>query len=196
MHLRKKGCTYYWRRKIPSHLVFQFGGKPLDERPQGKQLLKALKPGDVVIASKLDRMFRSATDALRVLEDMKKRGVSLILLDMGGDVTGDGIAQLVFTILSAVAQFERERLQERIKDVKEDQRKRNRYLGGSRPFGYVLGKKGELKSEKREQNAIRNILEQREAGKSLRAISTSLKEQGFDLSHMAVQRILRDQAVK
>src|SRR5271166_3495600 len=36
------------------------GSRPLDERSEGKALLAMLKPGDVVITPKLDRMFRSA----------------------------------------------------------------------------------------------------------------------------------------
>jgi DNA invertase Pin-like site-specific DNA recombinase len=40
------------------------GSKPLAERPEGAALLTALQPGDVVITAKLDRMFRSALDAL------------------------------------------------------------------------------------------------------------------------------------
>ena len=42
---------------------------PLGNRPQGKTLLGRLKAGDVVITAKLDRMFRSALDALGVLAD-------------------------------------------------------------------------------------------------------------------------------
>ena len=36
------------------------GSVPLAERPEGKRLLEVVKPGDVVITPKLDRMFRSA----------------------------------------------------------------------------------------------------------------------------------------
>jgi len=42
-----------------------------------------------VIAAKLDRMFHSALDALTVVEDLKKRGVSLHHLDLGGDISGE-----------------------------------------------------------------------------------------------------------
>jgi DNA invertase Pin-like site-specific DNA recombinase len=79
------------------------GSKPLGERPEGARLLAALKAGDVVITPKLDRMFRSALNALDVLGQLKDRGVSLHMIDLGGDVTGNGISKLVFTILSAVA---------------------------------------------------------------------------------------------
>ena len=39
------------------------GSVPLDERPEGQALLAILKPGDVIITPKLDRMFRSALNA-------------------------------------------------------------------------------------------------------------------------------------
>jgi DNA invertase Pin-like site-specific DNA recombinase len=43
------------------------GAKPLAERPEGAALLAALRPQDALITPKLDRMFRSALDALDVL---------------------------------------------------------------------------------------------------------------------------------
>jgi DNA invertase Pin-like site-specific DNA recombinase len=84
------------------------GSKPIADRPQGAALLAALKPGDVLITPKLDRMFRSALDALNVLGNLRKGGISLHMIDLGGDVTGNGVSKLVFTILSAVAEAERE----------------------------------------------------------------------------------------
>ena len=51
--------------------------------------------GDIVIAAKLDRLFRSALDALKVVESLKGRGVKLHLLDLGGDIAGNGISQAV-----------------------------------------------------------------------------------------------------
>src|SRR5687768_7361512 len=100
------------------------GSKPLGDRPEGGRLIAILQPGDIVITPKLDRMFRSALDALDVLGQIQKRGVSLHMVDLGGDVTGNGISKLVFTILSAVAEAERDRIRERIRDVKADQRQR------------------------------------------------------------------------
>src|SRR5215472_13474760 len=45
------------------------GGTPLAKRLEGAKLLRMVQPGDVVIAARMDRMFRSASDALRVIED-------------------------------------------------------------------------------------------------------------------------------
>ena len=73
---------------------------------------------DVIITAKLDRAFRNAADALATLEELKDKGVGLHMIDLGGDVCGNGISKLVFTILSAVAENERDRIRERIREVK------------------------------------------------------------------------------
>jgi DNA invertase Pin-like site-specific DNA recombinase len=50
-------------------------------------------------------------------------------------VTGNGIGKLVFTILFAVTEAERNRTRERITYMKRNQKRRVRYLGGKAPFG-------------------------------------------------------------
>jgi DNA invertase Pin-like site-specific DNA recombinase len=166
------------------------GAKPLGDRPEGAKLLASLKEGDVVITPKLDRMFRSALDALDVLRQIQKRGISLHMVDLGGDVTGNGISKLVFTILSAVAEAERDRIRERIRDVKADQRRRQRYLGGIVPFGWSVGSDGELVEVPEQQAAIKRAQKLRAKGLSLRAISAALAKSGVRLSHEGVKRIV------
>jgi putative DNA-invertase from lambdoid prophage Rac len=166
------------------------GSKPLAERPQGAALLAALKPGDVVITPKLDRMFRSALDALAVLGELKARGVSLHMIDLGGDTTGNGVSKLVFTILSAVAEAERDRTRERITEVKRDQRQRGRYLGGRVPFGWREDA-GELVPVPEQQRAIERMQELRRQGVSLRAISARLAEEhGVSITHAGIAKVL------
>jgi putative DNA-invertase from lambdoid prophage Rac len=167
------------------------GGRPLEKRPQGQTMLETLQRGDAVIATKLDRMFRSASDAIQMLEQFKERGVSLFLLDLGGDVTGNGVSQMVFTIMSAVAQFERERIAERIAEVKETQRRRGRYLGGITPFGWRITNDGDLVEDPDQQNAIDRMAKLRNHGQSLRAISETMKADGFNISHAGVSKVLK-----
>ncbi|MBL6600311.1 MAG: recombinase family protein [Alphaproteobacteria bacterium] len=167
------------------------GGRPLDKRPQGQVMLDILQRGDAVIATKLDRMFRSASDAIQMLEQFKNRGVSLFLLDLGGDVTGNGVSQMVFTIMSAVAQFERERIAERIAEVKETQRRKGRYLGGITPFGWRVTDDGGLVEDPGQQRAIDRMAEMRDYGKSLRVIADIMKADGFSISHAGVVRVLK-----
>jgi DNA invertase Pin-like site-specific DNA recombinase len=166
------------------------GSKPLAERPEGSRLLAVLQPGDVVITPKLDRMFRSALDALDVLGKLKQGGVALHMIDLGGDTTGNGVSKLVFTILSAVAEAERDRTRERITEVKRDQRQRGRYLGGKLPFGWRVGEEGALVEVPEQQAAIRRMQRMRAQGLALRAIAERMNEGGHALSHQGVKKVL------
>jgi DNA invertase Pin-like site-specific DNA recombinase len=146
-----------------------------------------------VITAKLDRMFRSALDALDVLAKLKTRNVSLHMIDLGGDVTGNGISKLVFTILSAVAEAERDRIRERVTQVKRDQRQRNRYLGGIVPFGFRVGVDGGLLPNAAEQAIILHARTLRADGATLRTVRSVLERQhGRKLSLDALHRILTD----
>ena len=161
------------------------------ERPVGGPLFAKLKAGDVVIAPKLDRLFRSALDALQVVEDMRNRGVKLHLLDLGGDIAGNGLSKLFLTIAAAFAEAERDRIQERIGQVKADQKARGRYLGGKVPFGFRPGAEGQLVPHDVEQEAIREMVEQRGQGRPLRAIAAAMQAKGHQISHEGVAGVLR-----
>ncbi|WP_287231244.1 hypothetical protein [Mesorhizobium sp.] len=89
-----------------------------------------------------------------------------------------------FTILSAVAEAERDRTRERIAQVKADQRERSRFLGGTRPFGYQIAADGELVEDAGEQKAIARMCELRGHGLSLRAIAEALADDGIALSQV------------
>lgn len=113
------------------------GGKKFCTRPKGLELMRALERGDVVIGHRLDRLFRSASDALNTVEEFKKRGVSLHLMDIGaGSVTENGVSQLVFSILASVATMERSRISERVRSVKQHLTASGQFTGGKLPFGY------------------------------------------------------------
>jgi putative DNA-invertase from lambdoid prophage Rac len=167
------------------------GSVPVAERSAAGPLFAKLGKGDVVIAPKLDRLFRSALDALRVVEELKARRVALHLLDLGGDISGNGLSKLFLTIAAAFAEAERDRIRERIGQVKADQKARGRYLGGKVPFGFRLGESGELVPHEAEQEAIREMVALRAQGKALRAIAQALGAKGHKLSHEGVAGVLR-----
>jgi putative DNA-invertase from lambdoid prophage Rac len=167
------------------------GSIPVEERPVGGPLFAKLQRGDIVIAAKLDRLFRSALDALKVVESLKTRGVKLHLLDLGGDIAGNGLSKLFLTIAAAFAEAERDRIRERIGQVKADQKARGRYLGGKVPFGFRRGKSSELIPYEAEQETIREMLALRAQGKALRAIADSVRAKGHRISHEGVAGVLR-----
>jgi DNA invertase Pin-like site-specific DNA recombinase len=166
------------------------GSKPLADRPEGARLLALLQAGDIVITPKLDRMFRSAVDALDVLGKLKDQSVSLHMIDLGGDTSGNGISRLVFTILAAVAEAERDRIRERITEVKADQRKRGRHLGGPAPFGFTIDQQGALIPDPAQQRAIKRARELHARGLSLRSIQADLGRRGHRVSHLLVRRLI------
>jgi putative DNA-invertase from lambdoid prophage Rac len=170
------------------------GSVPVAERPKGGALFAALKKGDIVIAPKLDRLFRSALDALLVVEDMRKRGVSLCLLDLGGDISGNGMSKLFLTIAAAFAEAERDRIRERVSQSKADQRARGRYLGGIVPFGFRRGDDGELVPHEAEQQAIGDMVALRAQGRPLRAIAEAVRAKGVKISHEGVAGVLRSRS--
>jgi putative DNA-invertase from lambdoid prophage Rac len=160
------------------------GSVALADRPQGERLLAAAGKGDMIITPKLDRMFRSASDALGTLEELKVQGTGLVMIDLGGDVTGNGISKLVFTILSAVAENERDRIRERIREVKRHLASQGVYGGGKAPFGYDVVD-GRLIDNPEQQFALAKMRSMRVAGATLRAIGEAV-----GLKAMSVKRIL------
>jgi putative DNA-invertase from lambdoid prophage Rac len=134
------------------------GALPLNERPAGKQLLEAAKKGDVVCAAKLDRMFRSASDALVTAENMKKAGIDLILFDLGHEpVTSNGMSKFFFTMVGAFAELERSKIADRMAMGREGKKARGGHIGGDAPFGFRkvgTGRDARLEPDIEEQDVI------------------------------------------
>jgi DNA invertase Pin-like site-specific DNA recombinase len=102
---------------------------------------------------------------------------------------------MMLTILAAVAQFERVRIGERIRDARAHMRRQGRHLGGTRPFGYRLvepegGGKPMLVLEPDEQAAIERIRAMRQAGSTLFAIRDAMRAAGHTISHETVRQVL------
>lgn len=173
------------------------GSVALADRPEGKAMLEAAQAGDIIVAAKLDRVFRSALDALQQTEELQRRGVKLHLLDLGGDVSGNGLSKLFLTIAAAFAEAERARIRERVTQTKKDQAARGRFLGGSIPFGFKV-EGGALVKDAAQQKAILAIRRLRyRSGLSLRAIADDISERfKVDVSHVTVAKVLRDAEVK
>jgi len=123
--LTDAGCdpAYIWTDKGVS-------GK-LASRPEWDSLLKALHPGDALVTVKLDRIGRSLQNLITVVNTLKDRGVDLIVLDQAIDTTTPS-GKLIFHVLAAIAEFERDLIRERTMDglavAKANGRK-----GGSKP---------------------------------------------------------------
>lgn len=166
------------------------GSLEFEKRPEGERLFNLLEFGDALIFSKLDRAFRNTRNALNTLHELKQRGISVHFIDLGGDVTNDGIGSVIFTILSAFATFERERIATRIREVKQVQKADGKFLGGFTRFGYKVVE-DRLVKDRSQQKIIKEMKDMKRRGMSLRRISKWLnKAYGVSMSHSTVSTLL------
>jgi len=82
------------------------------ERPQLAEALDFLRPGDTLVVWKLDRLGRSLSNLIELLNDLSARGVGFKSLTEQIDTTTSG-GNLIFHIFGALADFERELIRER-----------------------------------------------------------------------------------
>jgi len=134
------------------------GSIPLGERPNGGRMLECLAAGDVIVASKLDRMFRTALDALQMAEEFKRRKVDLILYDMGPESVLHGTMSTAFFQIGAVfAQMERSRIIERVSGGKRAKKANGGHVGGEAPYGFQIdgvGRAARLVANPREREIL------------------------------------------
>jgi putative DNA-invertase from lambdoid prophage Rac len=166
------------------------GGIEFQERPEGAKLLAQMVAGDMVIFPKLDRAFRNTRNALNILHELKGRGISVHFIDLGGDVTGNGVGAIVFTILSAFATFERERIATRIREVKQLKKAQGKFTGGRRAFGYNVTDGVKVPRED-EQVVIRQMVKMRESGATYRQLADWMAStQERKMTFMGVKKTL------
>ena len=113
-------------------------GKPLNTRPGGIRLINLLKDGQAnhVVALKLDRLFRSTEDALKMTTSWDSKGIALHLCDMGGTNinTQSSVGKIMITLLASFAEFERTLIAERTASALAH-KKKNRQAYNHLPYG-------------------------------------------------------------
>ena len=164
------------------------------KRESGRQLLSVLRPGDVLLCSKLERIFSSSHEAVNLIRKLKEKSVQLHVVELGGDITDADFSVNFEAIASIFSSLEKRKSAERIKGVKQRQRKQGRYLGGSRPFGYMIHENGRLIENPMEQRVLKRIMDLKKQGKSLRAISGEVSTPVMPISFKTVQRLLQRHA--
>lgn len=175
------------------------GAIPFAQRPGGGKLWAQLKEGDMLCVSKLDRMFRSAEDALVTSRQLRERGIGLIVTDLTMDpITNNGMGKIMLGLMATFAEFERERIAERTEAGRAAKKASGGYGGGRRPFGYEVegkGREARLVPNPKQQKAIADIKAWSESGESTRTIAAKVKEaHGFYVSHVTVAKILKENA--
>lgn len=115
------------------------GNSPLEERPDGGKLVELIKSGeiDAVVSANVDRLTRSEKMAERgYIYDLLGEHVTAFASPREGIIhCNDLIGDVTYSIRSAVAKEEREKIKKRAKDGFENARKHNRCSGGGVPYG-------------------------------------------------------------
>ena len=106
------------------------------QRPQFNLLLTKLAPGDMLIITKLDRFARNTREALDIIERLFKQDVKIQILNMG-TIDNTPTGQLIFTIFSAFAQFERDMIVTRTQQGKLYAKTHDPYFHEGRPKTYT-----------------------------------------------------------
>lgn len=114
-------------------------------RPGLDQCLETLKTGDTLIVWRLDRLGRSMSHLIKLIEELRQDGVSFKSICDGAIDTTTASGELIFNIFSSLAQFERRLIQERTCAGLSAARARGR-LGGRRP---ILSSDPRVKTAKR-----------------------------------------------
>ena len=88
-------------------------GASASARPVLQEMLAYVREGDVIHVTSPDRLARSVQDLLKILAELKKRGVAVIFTSSPELNTQTAQGEFTLTILGAVAQFERALIRER-----------------------------------------------------------------------------------
>ena len=137
-------------------------GKSVEGRASFCRMMEDIKSGkdgvSYVLVFKLSRFGRNAADVLSTLQVMQDFGVNLICVEDGIDSSKDA-GKLMISVLSAVAEIERENIRVQTMEGRIQKAREGRWNGGFAPYGYRLVD-GVLQINEDEAPAIRTIFEQ------------------------------------
>lgn len=125
-------------------------------RPELAKLLDRITEGDTVVVESLSRLGRSTKDLIELTEIFQSKGVNLVSLKESID-TNSPTGKLLFTLMSAIAQFERDVIADRTREGLKAARARGRT--GGRPRADPEQVKKAVKLYKTEQYSIKEIEE-------------------------------------
>lgn len=118
--LQAVGCDKLFKEQVSSVDVAS--------REQLALALEFIREGDALVVTKLDRLARSVTHLMTILDALKTKGASLRILNMGID-TSTPTGKLMLTMLGGVAEFEREIMLERQREGIAKAKAEGKYKG-------------------------------------------------------------------
>ena len=157
-------------------------GKNIKGRPEFVRMMEKIESGEdgveYVLVFKLSRFGRNAADVLNSLQIMQDYGVNLICVEDGIDSSKDA-GKLMISVLSAVAEIERENIRTQTMADREQKAKEGKWNGGFAPYGYKL-ENGQLLIADDEVEVIRIIFDRYiHTNSGIRGVATYLNDNGY-----------------
>ncbi len=140
------------------------------DRPKLHKMLDQLRPGDIIVVWKLDRLSRSLKDLLVIMERIENAGAGFKSITESIDTTTPA-GRMMMQMVGSFAEFEREMIRERTKAGLNAARKEGR-IGGRRP---KLSKDQQL-------DIVDNVLSERKSGAQMAKL--------YNVSEATISRIV------
>ncbi len=198
----KAYCSFKEWKIVEVYDLSATSGKAVLDLPTTKQMLEDVQTGKItgLIFSKLARLARSTKELLELADFFKKHNADLISLGESID-TSTPAGTLFFTVLAALAQFEREEIADRVKKSVPIRAKLGKSTGGQAPFGYSW-KNNQLKVNYDEAIIVRKMFDIFSDNHRKKTTARLLNEaghrtrKGANFSDATIDRLLRNPTMK
>lgn len=147
------------------------GKVPAERRPEFVKLLGQIRPGEVLVVTKLDRLGRDAQDVSATIKMLAARRIEVVVLQLGKLDLTSAAGKLMMNMLAAVAEMERDLLIERTQSG----------LARAKAEGKILGRPVRTTPEQRTV-----MMQRHQAGESISALAKA-----FNVSRASVMRIVK-----
>jgi site-specific DNA recombinase len=155
-------------------------GKSVLEHPEAVRMLTDLETGKIqaLVFSKLARLARNTKELLRIAEIFEAKGAHLVSIEESID-TGTSAGRLLYTVMAALAEFEREQISERVSASVESRARQGKPTGGRPPMGYMWDSEQRLVTNPKEVPIVLRAFEIFAETERLKTTCERLTSEGF-----------------